>query len=355
MKNNKYQITKSRDGQFYFELIANNSKTILTSETYTTKQNCINGIESCKKHSLEDRFFIREISSDNKFYFNLRASNGQPIGTSEMYETNQGRENGIESVKENGPISPIVDESKNENISTDDEIVDIELCAKCGQTPPKGKKYKILIDRKHFVVEKECMTGKEILSLTGETPPERFQLRQKFKDGRVITIKNDQIVCFTEPGIEKFKTLACDQTEGESPRRGFTLLEEDQEYLDSLELKWETIRDGNNSWVLIHNYPIPKGYNVSEATIAIMMTPGYPTAQLDMVYFNPSLIRLDQQPIGALASLKIENIIYQRWSRHRTPLNPWRPGIDNLSTHVPLVDVWLLQEFEKRPYHGISA
>lgn len=243
----------------------------------------------------------------------------------------------------------------NKDFTLDDSIIDIEWCAKCGHTPPKGRKYRILIDRQQYVVDKECMTGKEILSLTGETPPDRFQLRQKFKDGRVITIKNDQVVCFTEPGIEKFKTLACDQTEGESPRRGFTLLEEDQEFLDSLKLRWETIRDGNNSWVLIHNYPIPEGYNVQEATIAIMMSPGYPTAQLDMVYFYPPLQRTDNQPIGRLTPMTVDNLTFQRWSRHRTSINPWRPGIDNLSTHVPLVDVWLFQEFQKRPYHGISA
>ena len=241
------------------------------------------------------------------------------------------------------------------NFSLSDEIIDLEWCAKCGHTAPKGKKYRILIDRRHYVVDRECMTGKEILSLTGETPPDRYQLRQKFKDGRVITIKNDQVVCFTEPGVEKFKTLACDQTEGEPPRRGFTLLEEDKDYLDSLGLPWETIREGNLSWVLIHQYSIPKGYNIENATIAVLMTSGYPIAQLDMVYFHPPLQRIDQQPIGALIEVNIDGKIFQRWSRHRTSVNPWRQGIDNLGTHIPLVEAWLLQEFNKRPYHAIPA
>lgn len=239
--------------------------------------------------------------------------------------------------------------------SLNDEIIDLEWCAKCGHTAPKGRKYRIVIDREKYIVDKECMTGKEILSLTGKTPPDRFQLRQKFKDGRVITIKNDQKVCFTEPGVEKFKTLACDQTEGESPRRGFTLLEEDEEYLNALGLTWEVIKEGNNPWVFVHGFPIPEGYNVSEVTIAVQMTSGYPTAQLDMAYFYPALQRIDGQPIGALTSMNLDGKVFQRWSRHRTSINPWRPGIDNLGTHIPLAEVWLLQEFEKRPYHGISA
>lgn len=242
------------------------------------------------------------------------------------------------------------------NFSLNDEIIDLEWCSKCGHVAPKGKKYRILIDRKNYVVEKECLTGAEILSLTGETPPDRYQLRQKYKDGRVITIKNDQVVCFTEPGIEKFKTLACDQTEGEPPHRGFTLLEEDQDYLNTLGLSWETIREGNQNWVLIHQFPIPKGYNVDHATIGVLITSGYPIAELDMVYFHPFLQRTDQQPIGALThNTNIDGKTFQRWSRHRTPVNPWRPGIDNLGTHVPLVDAWLLQEFNKRPYHAIPA
>ena len=42
-------------------------------------------------------------SNNNKFMFNLKAGNGQVILTSEMYEAKSGAENGIESVRKNGP------------------------------------------------------------------------------------------------------------------------------------------------------------------------------------------------------------------------------------------------------------
>jgi hypothetical protein len=58
------------------------------------------------------------------------------------------------------------------------------------------------------------MTGREILILAGKTPPERFQLNQRFKGGRVVKVGYDQKVCFTEPGIERFMTIPLDQTEG---------------------------------------------------------------------------------------------------------------------------------------------
>jgi uncharacterized protein YegP (UPF0339 family) len=40
--------------------------------------------------------------------FNLKATNGQVIGTSESYETEKARDNGVESVK-NAPDAVVVD------------------------------------------------------------------------------------------------------------------------------------------------------------------------------------------------------------------------------------------------------
>ena len=42
-----------------------------------------------------------------KHYFNLKATNGQIIGTSELYEATSGMENGIASVKTNAPKAPV--------------------------------------------------------------------------------------------------------------------------------------------------------------------------------------------------------------------------------------------------------
>jgi hypothetical protein len=245
---------------------------------------------------------------------------------------------------------------ENFNFSLDDEIIDIEWCTSHDHKPPKGRKYRIIIDREKFVVDKECMTGKEILTLTGKTPPDRFQLRQKLKGGSVITIGNEKVVCFTDPGIEKFKTLPLDQTEGEVLRREFPLLEEDESYLNNLGLPWESANLQGALWVFIQNYSLPEGYNVSEAIIGVRMSPGYPVAQLDMVYFFPALNRKDGQRIGGLSLSLIDGKNFQQWSRHRTGANPWRSDIDNLSTHIPLADTWLISEFVKRPIaHAVPA
>jgi uncharacterized protein YegP (UPF0339 family) len=105
----KFEITKRKSGEFQFNLKAGNGQIILTSEGYNTKAACQNGIESVKKNGAIDARFERKESKNNKWYFNLKATNGQIIGTSEMYESAAGRDNGIESVKKNAPDANVTD------------------------------------------------------------------------------------------------------------------------------------------------------------------------------------------------------------------------------------------------------
>lgn len=105
----KFEIKTRSNGEFQFNLKAGNGQIILSSEGYTTKAACNNGIESVKNNAANDARYDRKTASNGKFYFNLKASNGQVIGTSEMYEQESGRENGIKSVKENAPGASVED------------------------------------------------------------------------------------------------------------------------------------------------------------------------------------------------------------------------------------------------------
>ena len=105
----KFEIKKRTNGEFQFNLKAGNGQIILTSEGYSAKDGCKNGIESVKKNAPDDNNYDRKTSSNGKYYFNLKAGNGQIIGSSEMYESASGRDNGIESVKTNAPDATIED------------------------------------------------------------------------------------------------------------------------------------------------------------------------------------------------------------------------------------------------------
>lgn len=132
-------------------------------------------------------------------------------------------------------------------------------------------------------------------------------------------------------------------------RRDFQLPEADVDFLNSLGLPWVTVNDQGMQWVIIHGYSVGSGYNVNKVNVAVKIETGYPRSPLDMAYFYPALARKDGNPIGALAPQNILGLTYQRWSRHRTPVNPWRDGVDDLSTHMSLVSFWFEQEFIKRP------
>ncbi|MBO4455694.1 MAG: YegP family protein [Bacteroidales bacterium] len=106
----KFVITLRKNGEFQFNLKATNGQVILTSEGYTTKAACLNGVESVRKNApLEERFEIK-VAKNGKPYFNLKASNGQVIGASQMYASERTMKLGIASVQKNAPESPVVEE-----------------------------------------------------------------------------------------------------------------------------------------------------------------------------------------------------------------------------------------------------
>ena len=108
----KFEITKRKNGEFQYNLKVTNGEIILTSEGYAAKASCQKGIASVKKNSADDLRFEKKVSKNGKPFFNLKAKNGQIIGTSEMYESENARDKGIVSVKKNAPNAKIVDLTK---------------------------------------------------------------------------------------------------------------------------------------------------------------------------------------------------------------------------------------------------
>ncbi len=106
-----FQMKIDKAGEYRFNLVAPNGQVILSSEGYSRKANCLKGIESVRRHSTEDRHFDRVIGRKGQYHFNLKASNGQVIGTSESYDTAQSMENGIRSVRLHAPGAGVVQSS----------------------------------------------------------------------------------------------------------------------------------------------------------------------------------------------------------------------------------------------------
>ncbi|HNQ28294.1 MAG TPA: YegP family protein [Aquaticitalea sp.] len=105
----KFEISTDKAGKFRFNLKAGNGQVILSSQGYESKAGCANGIESVKKNSQDDARFERNTAKNGSPYFNLVATNGQIVGTSEMYSSTAAMENGIASVKTNAPDADVVE------------------------------------------------------------------------------------------------------------------------------------------------------------------------------------------------------------------------------------------------------
>ena len=105
----KFEITLRKNGEFQFNLKASNGEIILTSQGYKTKASCLNGVESVKKNSVEEARYEKKVAANGKPFFNLKATNGQVIGNSQMYASERTRDNGIASVMRHAPEAKIVE------------------------------------------------------------------------------------------------------------------------------------------------------------------------------------------------------------------------------------------------------
>lgn len=214
--------------------------------------------------------------------------------------------------------------------------------------------YIFRVDKQQFERKERKMTAQQLLALVGHTP-ETHRLFELGHGQREIA--PNEVVDFSKPGIERFKSVAKHANEGIGatnevapssliPRRQVCLLSEDSNFLNKHGSFWETIIEAGVGWIIIHDFDIPEGYNISTTKVAFMIPPSYPTIEFDMMYFFPVLNRADGKSINNLSPQIIENKQFQRWSRHRNP-GAWRPGIDNLETHFLAVLGWLKDELLK--------
>ena len=109
-------IVKETEKTVHFNLVASNGEVIGSSQNYSTKDGCMNGIESVRKNAeaakVEDqtvegfetetnpKFEIYEDKA-GEFRFRLKARNGEIILSSEGYKAKASCKNGIEKKKKN--------------------------------------------------------------------------------------------------------------------------------------------------------------------------------------------------------------------------------------------------------------
>lgn len=236
------------------------------------------------------------------------------------------------------------------------DIVDLEEYGKHCKPVPYARIYRIKIDKNYHNWTKPIISVKDLINLEypGNSKPVEVY---KFLNSspKPIKLKPDEIVDLTEKCLVRFTIQPKEQEDGQSVdtadaaeaevkiRRDFLLPEEDVDFLDSLGLLWEAIGNHPGNWIIIHDYPIPLGYNVQKAEVALSIVGTYPAAQIDMAYFFPPLVKDTNRIINNVFEQPLDQRKFQGWSRHRKP-GEWRPGVDNIATHLCLVDNWLAND-----------
>lgn len=110
-----------------------------------------------------------------------------------------------------GGVDDLVDAIREQVL---DEIADLEEYARQGKAPPHCRGYRIKVNGDPFVVNERFITGREVLELAGLVPPTDYTLRVKVAGQRLQKVDLDEKVDLRKAGIEKFKALPRDQTEG---------------------------------------------------------------------------------------------------------------------------------------------
>ena len=205
------------------------------------------------------------------------------------------------------------------------------------------QQYAFTVDKQKYKVDEPIISGQQILELSGHTPIIRFLLVQS-DHGQPREILPEDTVDLSCPGVESFRALPRECKEGFSGRREFRLPADDEAFLDSLELQWETVTANNVMRLVIYDYPVPSGYNHETVDINLRIERSYPDTQIDMVYVYPGLSLNSGRRIGALANDTFDAKSWQRWSRHRQPGSAWQPGVDNVESHLALVNDWFNKE-----------
>ena len=95
-----------------------------------------------------------------------------------------------------------------------DDIIALEEYAKLGTPPPLAKGYRVKLNGDSYIVHDPVVTGREVLTLAGLLPAKDYTLRVKLIGERPRKVELDEKVDLRHPGVEKFKALPRDQTEG---------------------------------------------------------------------------------------------------------------------------------------------
>lgn len=211
--------------------------------------------------------------------------------------------------------------------------------------------WKLNVQGELLTLHAPTIVVREALQQAGFNPDQGWHIYLKVEGQPKEPVELDTIIDLRRKGIEKLRLTPKDVINGEGPSmplRAFPVLNVDEAFLNAKFPSWEAVVDGGRQWIVLPDFTLPPGYSVQQVRLALEIQPTYPAVEIDMFYLFPAVtLNSGAQIPAADAMVAIRDQQFQRWSRHRTPAGPWKPGYDNVKTHMALVDNALLKEVQQ--------
>ena len=94
------------------------------------------------------------------------------------------------------------------------DIADLEAFARSGHTIPACTRFRVKINGQFFIISQRYVTAAKILEVAELGSVDKYTVRVKLAGHRPRKLEGDEKVDLRHPGIERFKALPRDQTEG---------------------------------------------------------------------------------------------------------------------------------------------
>lgn len=237
-------------------------------------------------------------------------------------------------------------EREEDRLLDDDEIVQLGAAG----VEQLFTRWVLKIQDDFFGFRTSTVKVRDALAVAGINLDKGWQIFLKVKDQpkRALTLDDD--IDLTTPGIEKLRVSPNEINNGEGVHllRQFRLPEGDELHLNTHYPGWQAVVQGEARWVILPQYQLPEGYSPSVVQLALNIPQTYPMSEVDMFYLFPQAALSSGAGIPATeARVAVSGMQFQRWSRHRGGASQWRPGVDNLVTHLALVETSLLKEVQQ--------
>lgn len=236
---------------------------------------------------------------------------------------------------------------KPDKILDPSELVDL-TSSKVEHISSRKKEWKLNVQGVILCLSTYEIIVSDALIQAGFDPNEGWTAILKIKGKPKKPVELDSIIDLREPGIEKLRLRPNEIKNGEAInilRKDFCLLDKDEAYLNNRKMVWETFIEGGKRLLVIRTFKIPAGYNAVSVDIIMDIPNTYPAAAMDMFYCSPILkLSNGSLPVRADTYQQIEEIQYQRWSRHLSGATRWNPKTDSVISHIAFIEASIENE-----------